>query len=70
MHFEIEKKDFMKGLGLTQSVAERKTALPILSHILLGWDKDSLYLIWRKGSLNRPSFDQKSGRKDDERNVF
>ncbi len=44
MFFEIDKKEFIKGLGLMQSVAGRKTTLPILSHILLEWEKDSLYL--------------------------
>ena len=44
MNFEIDKKEFIKGLGLMQSVAGRKTTLPILSHILLEWEKDSLYL--------------------------
>ena len=44
MNFEIDKREFVKGLGLMQSVAGRKTTLPILSHILLEWEKDSLYL--------------------------
>ena len=44
MTFEIDKKEFIKGLGLMQSVAGRKTTLPILSHILLEWEKHSLYL--------------------------
>lgn len=43
-HFEIEKKEFMKGLGLMQGIAGRKTTLPILTHILLEWKKDSLFL--------------------------
>jgi DNA polymerase-3 subunit beta len=44
MKFEIDKREFIKGLGLMQSVAGRRTTLPILSHILLEWDKNSLYL--------------------------
>lgn len=44
MNFEIEKREFIKGLGLMQSVAGRKTTLPILSHILLEWEKNFLYL--------------------------
>jgi DNA polymerase-3 subunit beta len=44
MNFEIDKKEFIKGLGLMQSVAGRKTTLPILSHILLEWEENSLYL--------------------------
>jgi DNA polymerase-3 subunit beta len=45
MDFEIDKKELLKGLGLMQSVAGRKTTLPILSHILLQGDKNSFYLI-------------------------
>jgi DNA polymerase-3 subunit beta len=44
MNFEIERREFLRGLGLMQSVAGRKTTLPILSHILLEWEKNSLYL--------------------------
>lgn len=44
MYFEIDKREFIKGLGIMQSVAGRKTTLPILSHILLEWEKNSLYL--------------------------
>jgi len=44
MNFEIDKREFIKGLGLMQSVAGRKTTLPILSHILLEWEKNALYL--------------------------
>ncbi len=44
MDFEIEKKEFLKGLSLMQSVAGRKTTLPILSHILLEAEKESLCL--------------------------
>jgi DNA polymerase-3 subunit beta len=44
MNFEMDRREFIKGLGLMQSVAGRKTTLPILSHILLEWEKNSLYL--------------------------
>ena len=44
INFEIDKREFIKGLGLMQSVAGRKTTLPILSHILLEWEENSLYL--------------------------
>jgi len=44
MNFEIEKKEFLRGLSLMQSVAGRKTTLPILSHILLEWEKNLLLL--------------------------
>ena len=44
MNFEIEKKEFLKGLNLIQSVSGRKTTLPILSHVLMEWQNDSLCL--------------------------
>jgi len=44
MNFEINKKEFLKGLSLMQSVAGRKTTLPILSHILIEGEKNSIYL--------------------------
>ncbi len=44
MNFEIEKREFLNGLGLMQSVAGRKTTLPILSHILLEAERGCLYL--------------------------
>ena len=44
MNFEIDKREFLKALGLMQSVAGRRTTLPILSHILLEGEKDSLCL--------------------------
>ncbi len=45
MSLEIERREFLKGLSLIQSVTGRKTTLPILSHILMEWDKNSLSLI-------------------------
>ena len=42
--FDIDKRELLKGLGLMQSVAGRKSTLPILSHILMEWDEKSLYL--------------------------
>jgi DNA polymerase III subunit beta len=44
MNFQIDKRDFLKGLALMQSVTGRKTTLPILSHILMEWTNNSLYL--------------------------
>jgi DNA polymerase-3 subunit beta len=44
MNFEIEKREFLRGLSLMQSVVGRKTTLPVLSHMLMQWEKDSLYL--------------------------
>jgi DNA polymerase III subunit beta len=42
--FEMNKKDLLKGLSLMQSVAGRRTTLPILSHILLEWEGERLNL--------------------------
>ena len=44
MNFEIEKKEFLRGFSLVQSVSGRKTTLPILSHVLMEWENESLYL--------------------------
>jgi DNA polymerase-3 subunit beta len=45
MNFEIDKKEFLKGLGLIQSITARKTTLPILTHVLMEVDPDFLYLV-------------------------
>ncbi len=44
MNFDIDKKEILKGLVFVQGIAGRKTTLPILSHVLMEVDKDSLYL--------------------------
>jgi DNA polymerase III subunit beta len=44
MEFEIEKREFLKGLSLIQGIAGRKTTLPILTHVLLESKKDSVQL--------------------------
>ncbi|HXX33477.1 MAG TPA: DNA polymerase III subunit beta [Thermodesulfobacteriota bacterium] len=45
MNFDIEKKELLKGLLIVQSIAGRKTTLPILSHVLMELeDNDTLYL--------------------------
>jgi len=44
MNFEIEKREFLKGLNLIQSVSGRKTTLPILSHVLMEWQNEFLCL--------------------------
>lgn len=44
MNFNIEKREFLRGLSLVQGIAGRKTTLPILSHILLTWENNSLFL--------------------------
>ena len=44
MNFDIDKREFLKGLSIMQSVAGRKTTLPILTHILMQWNNNLLYL--------------------------
>ena len=44
MDFEIEKREFLKGLSLIQGIAGRKTTLPILTHVLLESKKGSVQL--------------------------
>ena len=44
MTFDVDKREFLKGLSLVQTIAGRKTTLPILSHILLEWENNTLYL--------------------------
>ncbi len=38
MHLTIQKKDFLRSLARTHSVADRKSSMPILSNILLSTD--------------------------------
>ena len=44
MDFEIEKREFLKGLNLIQGIAGRKTTLPILTHVLIESKKESVQL--------------------------
>ena len=44
MNFDVDKKELLKGLVLVQSIAGRKTTLPILSHVLMELNQDFLYL--------------------------
>jgi len=44
MNFNMDKKELLRGLLFVQSIAGRKTTLPILSHVLMEVDKDHLYL--------------------------
>jgi DNA polymerase-3 subunit beta len=44
MHFEVDKKEFLRGLSLIQSITGRKSTLPILSHVLMEWNKDAFFL--------------------------
>lgn len=43
MKFEIDKKELFKGVSLMQSVTGRKTTLPILTHIHIEGEKDSIF---------------------------
>ena len=45
MNFEIDKKEFLKGLSLIQSMTARKTTLPILTHVLMELQRDAFYLM-------------------------
>jgi DNA polymerase III subunit beta len=38
MHLTIQKKDFLRALSRTHSVADRKSSMPILSNVLLSTD--------------------------------
>ncbi len=44
INFDIDKRELLKGLSIMQGIAGRRTTLPILSHILMEWNKESLYL--------------------------
>ncbi len=44
MDFEIEKREFLKGLSLIQGIAGRKTTLPILTHVLLESKENAVWL--------------------------
>ena len=44
INFDIDKRELLKGLSVMQGIVGRRTTLPILSHILMEWNKDSLYL--------------------------
>ena len=44
MHFQLEKREFLRGLSLIQSITGRKTTLPILSHVLMEWSQNTLFL--------------------------
>jgi DNA polymerase-3 subunit beta len=44
MILDIDKRDLLNGLTFVQNIAGRKTTLPILSHVLMEADRDSLYL--------------------------
>ncbi|MDP2193519.1 MAG: DNA polymerase III subunit beta, partial [Alphaproteobacteria bacterium] len=44
MKFFVEKAAFLKALSHGQNIVEKKTTIPILSHILLEAKEDKLYL--------------------------
>ena len=44
MEFSVSKTDFVRELGLTQGVVEKKTTIPILSNILVETDHDQVWL--------------------------
>jgi DNA polymerase III subunit beta len=44
MILDIDKRELLNCLVFVQNIAGRKTTLPILSHVLMEADKDSLYL--------------------------
>lgn len=45
MHFEIDRDSFLEGLSKTVPITEKRTTLPILSHILLEAQDSRLVLI-------------------------
>jgi len=45
MEFKISKEEFLKGLGRVQSIIERKTALPILSNVLVDASENGIEIV-------------------------
>ncbi len=45
MEFIVKKDDLLSQLALVQGVVERKTTMPILSHLLLTADKEGLQMV-------------------------
>jgi len=41
MQFEIKTTEFLKGLRLAQSIADRKSTMPMLANVLLKLEGDS-----------------------------
>jgi DNA polymerase-3 subunit beta len=44
MQFRIQKKDFLKGLAMVQTIVERRSTIPILSNILIQGDQEGITL--------------------------
>ena len=42
MEFSTKKSDLLRELNLTQGVVEKKTTIPILSNLLVGFEGSSL----------------------------
>ena len=45
MHFEIKKSEFLRGLRLAQSIADRKSTMPMLANVLLKLVGDNRLLV-------------------------
>ncbi len=45
MQFKIKKTEFLKGLRLAQSIADRKSTMPMLANVLLKLEGDSSLLV-------------------------
>ncbi len=45
MHFKIKKTEFLKGLRLAQSIADRKSTMPMLANVLLRLEGESGLLV-------------------------
>jgi DNA polymerase-3 subunit beta len=44
MEFRIERKNFLKGLAMVQTIVERRSTIPILSNILVQTDQNGITL--------------------------
>ncbi len=44
MEFRIQKRDFLKGLAMVQTIVERRSTIPILSNILIQTDQEGITL--------------------------
>ncbi len=44
MEFRIQKKNFLKGLAMTQAIVERRTTIPILANLLIQTDHEAITL--------------------------
>ena len=44
MNFTIEKEVFLKGLGRTQGIVEKRNTIPVLANVLLEGDEGELHV--------------------------